>query len=335
VGKVPGLRARKKRAPISGPPSSFPAASASHARRRSESIGLEEPQEHHDFESAISNWMPCVEHPLDDEGMPMQDMSDIFGGSFELELPPAPEITAGPNVPPSSQQSISTADTEPMGLNIDFDSGTGNYASSVTTNTTGEPARPQEPVSSPPVRKAFKAQPPTEPNIDSQCVLACCQIITNLETYIDASVRVLDLNLTMVKNALDTLSQVVSMQRDSRNSRCQMLFGVIMYQIIKLLERGCGDFLSKGPTSAGGQLSKFEVGGGIFPGFGFGGFQVDVGQQRAWRARVVLRELQQVNEMLQRISAGRVEPGQQPGTCLSDLERRLGVLCEHLKRVEN
>ena len=83
----------------------------------------------------------------------------------------------------------------------------------------------------------------------------------------------------------------------------------------------------------------------MLSGFGFSGFRVDAGEQRAWRARVVIKEIRQVNEILKRITAlamrdasGGVEGGMggvAAENCHLDVIRRLDALRGQLEKVQN
>ncbi|KAL9084063.1 MAG: hypothetical protein Q9165_008264 [Trypethelium subeluteriae] len=164
-------------------------------------------------------------------------------------------------------------------------------------------------------------------NSDSQCVLACCQIISQLESFINARVRVLDLTLEMIKKTIKTMSSL--MQRDSRSGRCHLLLTVIMQQVMDLLETGCSDFLKEtASASKDGELPEFDSIGGILSGFGFGGFQVGANEQRAWRAKVVIKELHGVQGVLQRLHDVSSDSSRQEKPCQENLERRLAVLLE-------
>jgi hypothetical protein len=118
-----------------------------------------------------------------------------------------------------------------------------------------------------------------------------------------------------------------------------------MYQIVELLEHGCADFLAI-PASSG-TVAKFDNVGGGLTGFGFGGMQMDPREQRAWRAKVVMREIQNVKETHQRIvrlaQIGLVDDktlnwsSEQPPDqhCHEDLERRLQAHCSEFQKVKN
>ena len=177
-----------------------------------------------------------------------------------------------------------------------------------------------------------QSQPPNR-DLDSRCVLACTHIISNLESYILAELKALDLSLTVVRQAINELSRLVDTQQASRSFRCMALFSVIIYQIVELLEVGCVGFLSEGQIGSTGGFPDWLRDGGT-PGLGFGAFRMDAREQRAWRADIVLKELQQISETLQKIiTLARLGPRQacqgtseERAACYSELECRLQAL---------
>lgn len=278
----------------------------------------------------------------------MHNMADIFDAQFDLETPVS--IGTPRHQIQNSDRSTPLTDSEFLSANLDFDFDSINYSAASTTNTTVEIAqtaspRRQQQQNTPPLSLQSQNAPqnPLEPNLDSQGILACCQIISNLEGYVDARVRVLDLTLTVVKKAVEDLTQVFSLKQEWKAARSNMLFTVIMYQIVQLLEHGCFDFLAES-SRPGTMAGKFDNVGGALTGFGFGSMQIDPKEQRAWRAKVVLRELQHVNEIHQRIVyLARIGPLGQTGPdwpsddppCHTDLKQRLATICEQFRKVEN
>ncbi|KAL9119545.1 MAG: hypothetical protein Q9187_003904, partial [Circinaria calcarea] len=210
------------------------------------------------------------------------------------------------NVAPSS----STASTSLIDPSLNFDFDDVEEQSSVTTNVTNGIPKPHGPPVLPHAEPLL-----AEPSIqiqstsDSQCILACCSIITNLETYIDAQTKVLDISLEVVRKAVTSITRIIN--QGSNGRCCHMLLGAITYQVMLVLERGCATFLEQHHAAASGSSSReingglpqFDPVGGMLSGFGLGGFGVDAAEQRAWRARMVLKEIRQVNEIFKSITA--------------------------------
>ncbi|MCJ1352287.1 MAG: hypothetical protein MMC33_002271 [Icmadophila ericetorum] len=356
---------------------------------------------HHYFENPVlEGWSTGLSRHSMDRGhqLPSDDMDDMFDGTFELEHPPYhqmhPSTSSSSNM--RSAPSLSTASTDLIDPSLDFEFDDVPEPSSVATSTTSEMQRPPRGVTSSSSGGLPRQQhhsheqqqqqqqqqhhPPSAPSqapllspsqmmsaesnrssSDSQCILACCSIVTNLETYIDARIKVLDLALDVVRKAVTSVTQIIDQGSSSRC--CHMLLGAIMYQVVLVLERGCITFLEQhhaavtgssaslsgasgsNATNAGG-LPQFDSVGGMLSGFGFSGFRVDAGEQRAWRARVVLKEIRQVNEILKRITAlatrdlvgtvgGREMTQLAEENCHHDVIVRLECLAGQLEKVQN
>lgn len=189
------------------------------------------------------------------------------------------------------------------------------------------------------------------PEMESQCVLACTQLISSLENYIIADLKALDIILGIIKKAVSSLDHLVSLQQYSCNFRSQMLFGVIMCQIITLLEVGCRSIVNnvnktpQDPLSPlFGETSLNSLNGSYLslPAFALGTFQIDANEQRSWRAQIVNKELQQTSVTLHRIMAlPRFEnhsaiteqqtSKKKDGRCLDGLDHRLKALIEAVR----
>ena len=183
--------------------------------------------------------------------------------------------------------------------------------------------------------QAFSQEKHSSRDLDSHCVLACTEIISNLENYILADLKALDLCLAIVRQTVDELSRLVDTQQASRNFRCMALFSVIMYQMIELLEAGCTVFLVENQDGTGKVVPEW-LRKGCTPGIGFGAFRMGASEQRAWRRDIVLKELRQSSEVLQKIIAlARLGPRQacrgtpeDRAACYSELEGRFAALRE-------
>ena len=285
------------------------------------------------FEDATGDWTTELQQPLDHDMRSVDDVSDIFAAGHinnnNIEYPVS-------NFGHAPSQSVADSDLSVPSLDFDIDT---LAASSVNTGSSNieEFARPTRSLAPTRLRSRLVA------SIDSQCILACTQIIINLENYIITDLKALDIILGIIKKAIDTLHKLINLQQDSRSFRIQALFGVIMYQIIELLETGCAGFLvehTKAATQGLDKLDSIDV-GGYLPGLGFGTFQIDAEDKRSWRAQIVLKALRQSSEILQKIvSLARIghihdlqqQAGSEREPCYADLERRLKSLCEEVRK---
>ena len=285
------------------------------------------------FEDAAGDWTTDLQQPVDHDIRSVDNVSEIFAAGHinnnDIEYPVS-------SFGHASSQSVPDSDLHIPRLDFDID--TLATSSANTSNSTIEDfARPTRS----PAPSRLRSRPVA--SVDSQCILACTQIIANLENYIITDLKALDIILGIIKKAVDTLNKLINVQQDSRSFRCQALFGVIMYQIIELLEAGCAGFLVEHTNGATQGLDKLDsIGtGGYLPSLGFGTFQIDAEDQRSWRAQIVLKELRQSSEILQKIvSLARIghlrelqeQTGGEREPCYADLERRLKSLCEEVRK---
>ncbi|KAF3058431.1 hypothetical protein GL218_05724 [Daldinia childiae] len=172
--------------------------------------------------------------------------------------------------------------------------------------------------------------------VDSQCCLECCHIISELENYIMEDLKVFKIIIGIVRTATLKLTQLMRLQQGSRNLRCLMLFTTLMYQILELLEV-C---LCAVAADKDKQRSRILPGGS---GFGFEGFSIDAEEQLAFRTQTLLKEVRQATEALGSLKTlATVGPssetgggpdsaqGKARGDCQVDLEHRfkdLAVRC--------
>jgi len=71
---------------------------------------------------------------------------------------------------------------------------------------------------------------------DSQCILECVRIITDVENYIMAELKSFKILLSIIREALNSLKRLIGLQQASRNLRCLFLFSTIQYQVLEMLE---------------------------------------------------------------------------------------------------
>ncbi|KAI0419765.1 hypothetical protein F5X98DRAFT_58818 [Xylaria grammica] len=127
---------------------------------------------------------------------------------------------------------------------------------------------------------------------DSQCCLECCQMINDLENYIMAELKAFKILLGIIRRALGKLGELITLQQNSRNLRCIMLFTTLMYQILELLE-ACRSIAVAENTRQ--QTRGFS---GTSLGIGFGDFTMDAEEQSAFRTQTILKEVHQAMETL-------------------------------------
>jgi len=165
---------------------------------------------------------------------------------------------------------------------------------------------------------------------DSQCVVQCCHLISDLESYIIADMEAFQILLGIVRKANERLNELIDTQQSSRNTRCVMLFSTVCYQLVALLQL-CHKTMSAPSTSR--RTSLLMPGGGL----GFGGFGYNEEEESSWKAQRALKEIQQGCETVKRIkllvgveaeniTAASIIGAVTRENCFTDIEQRFNEL---------
>ncbi|KAH8722613.1 hypothetical protein GQ44DRAFT_354941 [Phaeosphaeriaceae sp. PMI808] len=135
---------------------------------------------------------------------------------------------------------------------------------------------------------------------DSQCILECCYIISDLENYIMSDLKAFRILLGIVRKALASLTTLVGFQQESRSLRCLFLFSTIMYQVLEMLESTVANVEN---TSQSQHISGPSLlsSGLRMPQLGFGDFGLDHSEQAAWRLQTISKEVRRSMEVLKKI----------------------------------
>ncbi|KAI1394563.1 hypothetical protein F4819DRAFT_481150 [Hypoxylon fuscum] len=335
VGKVPGIRAKRKQVTNHEP--HRPHMRASFSGDRSSTSNLTQDQ-------SASNLTPSE--------LGFQHCDSDAGIDWATDWQLASPDTVGTNFVNDSSNIHVAQNTSTEGTSISSDSSTalnGNDDFSMTMDVNLDNLlMPQPPISP---RMHNVEESPTTPQmlislglrprneVDSQCCLEACQAISDLENYIMADLKAFKIILGIVRKALEKLTHLMSLQQSSRNLRCLMLFTTLMYQVLELLEV-C---LSTVAAEEERQRSRSLTGG--LSSLGFGDFSIDAEEQSAFRIQTILKETQQATEVLGRLKTltgvgpdpGSVNysqsaQGKARGDCYVDLEIRLRDLTTRCAR---
>lgn len=184
---------------------------------------------------------------------------------------------------------------------------------------------------SPTMVRPRKPRPRTE--IDSRICLECCQMIADLESYMLTELKAFKIIVGVVRQALDKVSHLIG-QLDSGYHRCLLLFTTLMYQILDLLE-----VCTATVEDERKRQNSISIGNGSSSIFGFGHFSVDAEEQKSFQFQRILKEAQQAAAIVDRLRtlAGVVGPGSPSSVfgegsvdCYSDLSQRFTALAAQL-----
>ncbi|CAJ2504447.1 Uu.00g118410.m01.CDS01 [Anthostomella pinea] len=320
VGKVPGVRAKRKHTPNRNDSQQSPRNQASISSKRSTnhaatSTDLTYPDPDHEENV---NW--STDWDLDPSSV---DFSEELASIHIPSHTTAQGLSAspGPIMTFSGAEEYSLPDIDPS-LEEFF-----MTQPSIPTPT----EQPSEAFSSPQLPSMMGLRPRDES--DSQCCLECCQIISDLENFIMTELKAFKIILGIVRKTLERLNHLVHVQESSRDIRCIMLFITLMYQILDLSGAGLSTVADEADRQRKRSLS------GVTSGLGFGDFSMDAQEQSAFRMQAILKEVQHANEILGRIralaGAGTTSDangtsgsgqGQARGDCFLDLDVRFHEL---------
>ncbi|KAI0859267.1 hypothetical protein F4860DRAFT_483674 [Xylaria cubensis] len=169
----------------------------------------------------------------------------------------------------------------------------------------------------------------TDSQRNNQCVIACSQIIFNLEKYQVDKLKVLDLILGIVKGVTRRLDPLVNGQFECYNTKCLALFDIIMYQLVEILEAGCADFLAD--TADTQRSFSMEL---IEPGFhevNLSGFGIGFKDQDRFRSQIILEVLRPVIKIMQKVLFISTSAGLHRDNCSREGQSRLKTLEEKVK----
>ena len=181
---------------------------------------------------------------------------------------------------------------------------------------------------------------PPRDRTDSQFVIDCTQILSDLENYIVADLKSFKVVLGLVKCALEKVFQLSDTPQAARNMRCTILLTAIMYQIVELLDF-CYTMLSEdSDRQCHPSFSLRPATSLLPPGIGIRDFGIDAEEQYAWRSQMLFKEVRQAGELLRKLkmlaSKGpeQMHPshGRSRGECFVDLELQLADLAGRIAR---
>ncbi|KAI1122640.1 hypothetical protein F5Y10DRAFT_270885 [Nemania abortiva] len=135
------------------------------------------------------------------------------------------------------------------------------------------------------------------PNADSKCCVECCQIIYDLENYIMSEMRAFKIILGIIRQTQEKLNDLIDLQRDSLNPRCMMLFSTILYQILELMAM-CLSIVESEQNQWHGRPHA-----GISAGLGLGYSSIDAEEQSTLGVRIIAREARRATEFLRKLES--------------------------------
>ncbi|KAI1823898.1 hypothetical protein F4861DRAFT_531267 [Xylaria intraflava] len=298
VGKVPGIRAKRRQVHAQGqaPPqrkNGLTAGKALDSISVSTEAGLceqshgDRDRDHDDATSWATGWQ------LEPSGV------ETFGLLGELDTLTSSKIAAThaetPALSSGSSGLVTVASSEePYNMlssaDANFD---GLLMFQLATPLQSEQATEIEMTSAMPMSLGLR--PRSED--DSQSCIECCQMINDLENYIIAELKAFKILLAIIRRALGRLAEIINSQQNSRNLRCIMLLTTLMYQILELLEACLSTIVAE---TSRHQVRTFS---GEPIGIGFGDFTIDAEEQSAFRIQTILKEVHHAMETLGKLRA--------------------------------
>jgi hypothetical protein len=309
VGKVPGIRAKKKKAIDSN------IGRTQNQHIQPSPVAQPHATEVEHLEDDMVDWITSSQATVDQD-ISTFNRDDLFGGLHDDENVATfneshifDPIAHGPFSPtlneiqtPSLAYNVDTCSTESINTAIHGSSNVHDPLQSSHLQSIGSVAQSDKGYETIQTKSNFQNPPSSSayvhPKFDSQCVLSCTEIVCNLESYIMAELKAPDIVLGIVKQTVAQLMELVAIQQVKHSFRCIALLSVIIYQVIELLEYGCTSFLKEFGKSA--QTNSLLLGKQPST-LSFGSFGFKAEEQRSFRVHLFIKELNQCSELLQRI----------------------------------
>lgn len=275
------------------------------------------------FDDTLLGWSPVLNGGLDDTyGFDERHAEDIFGALQDTQ----PDLSQQQQLSPISQC---------------YPNVTSDPSFSHTTSSLNAPSYHERSLSPPSrthtrqlsLQHSATTTPPqmmtTDNGRNSQCVIACTQIIFSLEKYQADNLKVLDLILGIVKRVAEKLDPLVNGQFGCPSTKCLALFNIIIYQLVEILEAGCADFLADTSDPKRPLYSELEAG---FHELDFGGLGIGYKDQERFRSQIILDVLRPVIKITQKMLFISTNAGLDRDSCHQDRERRLKTLVDKVKK---
>jgi hypothetical protein len=137
---------------------------------------------------------------------------------------------------------------------------------------------------------------------DSQCILECVRIISDVENYIMAALKSFKILLGIIRKALNSLKTLIGLQQASSNLRCFFLFCTILYQVLEMLESCFANVQREYNTSRHTTADVSPL--GLWkPSTGLEDFGMDPEEQSEWRLQIILKEVNHATEVLKKMKS--------------------------------
>ncbi|OKL60847.1 hypothetical protein UA08_03201 [Talaromyces atroroseus] len=281
------------------------------------------------FDDVLLGWSTVLNGGLEDTyGFDERHAEEIFGAlrntqpelSQQQQLSPIsqayPKVTSHPSF------SQPTSSSNPPGIEPGYNER--SLSPSSRTYTTQFSVQNSATTTPPPQMM------PTDSGHNSQCVIACSQIICSLEKYQVDKLKVLDLILGIVKRVTERLDPLVNGQFGCPDTKCLALFNIIMYQLVEILEVGTADFLAD--TSDAQRPLSSELLEAGFHELDFSGLGLGYKDQERFRSQIILEVLRPVFKIMQKVLFISTNAGLDRDNGYQDRENRLKALVEKVKK---
>lgn len=285
------------------------------------------------FDDALLGWSTVLNGGLDDTyGFDERHAEDIFGALQDTQAELSQQQQQQQQLPPISQghpkaASLPSFSHTPSGWNAPgIEPGYHERSLSPPSRTHNRQFSLQHSATTTPPPQIIA----TDSGSDSQCVIACSQIIFSLEKYQVDKLKVLDLILGIVKRVTERLDPLVNGQFGSPNAKCLALFNIIMYQLAEILEAGCTDFLAD--TSDAQRPFSSELLEAGFYELDFSGLGMGYKDQERFRSQIILEVLRPVIRIMQKVLFISTNAGLDGDSSCQDIESRLKTLVEKVKK---
>jgi mevalonate kinase len=125
-----------------------------------------------------------------------------------------------------------------------------------------------------------------------------CHVIAYVEAYIESGMSDFKIILGIIRQVLDKLTSMITIQQAPPNSRCLMLFLTILYHLLALVEV-CLPGLAKAKRH--GRSARLGSSGSTSSGFGYRGLIFDPEEQALFHTQTLVKEIQEIIGIIMRL----------------------------------
>lgn len=148
---------------------------------------------------------------------------------------------------------------------------------------------------------------PEEVDRGTHAVVACCEIASQLERYLLADLRPLDIILEVCRRACNRLMELNDISA-ACYPRVPTLVYITLAQAVELIRKGCEELLDETQYNRNRTFVNLDSKLSSTTNLEFGVLNTDPQERRSWYAQLVIKELNKIQRLVEHLSGPRDVP---------------------------